>query len=157
MPITCVAASVWQLRQTLVTSEPLAKGPCSSLNLVWSAVPLVGILMLGAAFQVPEAAEAGATAADAGVAATEAGWLAGATLGAALAAALAGCCACRPGAATRANSSPSSGRLRLGCRKRETGWPGPSWRSARLLRAAEARQAERVAESLDGIWHLFLY
>src|SRR5690606_14290470 len=36
--ITCLAASVWQLRQALVTSEPLLNGPCSALNLLWSAV-----------------------------------------------------------------------------------------------------------------------
>ncbi|CAA7617209.1 hypothetical protein MTBUT4_250031 [Magnetospirillum sp. UT-4] len=29
---------MWQARQALVTSGPEAKGPCSSLNLVWSAV-----------------------------------------------------------------------------------------------------------------------
>jgi hypothetical protein len=38
VPMTCLAASVWQPRQALVTSDPLLKGPCSSLNLLWSAV-----------------------------------------------------------------------------------------------------------------------
>src|SRR3989338_9661440 len=46
VPMTCLPASVWQLRQALVTSEPLANGPCSSLNLLWSAVDL---FLVGAA------------------------------------------------------------------------------------------------------------
>src|SRR5574343_1698561 len=35
---TCLAASVWQDRQTLVTSGPELKVCCNSLNLLWSAV-----------------------------------------------------------------------------------------------------------------------
>jgi hypothetical protein len=39
--ITCLAASVWQARQALVTSGPEANGRCSSLNLEWSAVDVL--------------------------------------------------------------------------------------------------------------------
>ncbi len=42
VPMTCLAASLWQLRQALVTSSPVLNGPCSSLNLLWSAVDLPG-------------------------------------------------------------------------------------------------------------------
>src|SRR3972149_4530912 len=34
----CLAASVWQLRQALVTSGPESNSCCSALNLVWSEV-----------------------------------------------------------------------------------------------------------------------
>ncbi|MDT4857038.1 hypothetical protein FQZ97_914490 [compost metagenome] len=60
VPMTCLPASVWQLRQALVTSEPLANGPCSSLNLLWSAVDLDD---MGAAASACAALSSGAGAA----------------------------------------------------------------------------------------------
>ena len=36
-------ASLWQVRQAFVTSEPLANGPFSASNLLWSAVEFVDL------------------------------------------------------------------------------------------------------------------
>src|SRR5512141_3410154 len=63
---TCLAASLWQIRQAAVTSGPVLKFFCNSLNLLWSAVELVtglgGVSVAGTARRADTASGCAVTA-----------------------------------------------------------------------------------------------